>query len=217
MSVNYQKILEKKIKEICKESKCRPRLLLHTCCAPCSSYCLEYLSDFFDITVYYYNPNITEKNEYDMRVSEQKRLIEQLNAKIDESHKIHFIQGDYNPNVFFEKVKGYENCPEGGERCELCFRLRLEKSLEIAIEREIEYYTTSLTISPLKNAQLINQIGMELADGKTTCFLNSDFKKNNGYKRSIELSKEYDLYRQDYCGCIYSKIEMEKRRNEKNN
>ena len=185
-------------------------LVLHSCCAPCSSYCLEYLSQYFRITVFYYNPNITLEPEYLHRVEEQKRLIAAYNAKGDK-YPIEIVEGDYEPALFLELSKGLEDCPEGGERCFKCYRMRLEKTAELAKKLEADYFATTLTISPLKNAQKLNEIGEELGLSFGVAWLPSDFKKKNGYKRSVELSAEYDLYRQDYCGCGFSKAESLKR------
>ena len=207
--VNYQKELEKVISKI-QESQI-PGLLLHSCCAPCSSYCLEYLCQYFAITVFYYNPNISASEEYRKRVEEQKRLIAAYNQE-QKGYPISIIEGDYEPTLFFEMAKGYENCPEGGERCFKCFDLRLRKTAELAKAKAFDYFATTLTISPLKNAEKINEIGQQLAQEYNIPWLPSDFKKKNGYKRSIELSAEYDLYRQDYCGCAYSKAERERMR-----
>lgn len=207
--VNYQKELEKVISKI-QESQI-PGLLLHSCCAPCSSYCLEYLCQYFSITVFYYNPNISASEEYRKRVEEQKRLIAAYNQG-QKGYPISIIEGDYEPTLFFEMAKGYENCPEGGERCFKCFDLRLRKTAELAKAKAFDYFATTLTISPLKNAEKINEIGQQLAQEYNILWLPSDFKKKNGYKRSIELSAEYDLYRQDYCGCAYSKAERERMR-----
>ena len=197
---NYQKKLEKIIETISKEEKPK-RLLLHSCCAPCSSYVLEYLSQNFEITVFYYNPNISPETEYRMRVEEQQRLIQQMPLK----HPVSFLEGTYCPDYFYNMVKGLEDVPEGGERCFLCYRMRLEESAKIARENGFDYFTTTLTISPLKNAQKLIEIGQELAEKYEVPFLPSDFKKKNGYKRSTELSREYGLYRQNYCGCVFSK------------
>ncbi len=201
---NYQKELEGILADLSKEGK-KKTLLIHSCCAPCSSYCLEYLEKFFDITVYYYNPNITEKEEYEKRVAEQERLIVQMNEK--NGGELKFARGMYEPLVYLERIRGLEECKEGGSRCEKCFRLRLEKTAQYAVEHGFEYYTTTLTISPLKNADLLNRLGTEIGAQNGIVFLPSDFKKKNGYQRSIELSKEYNLYRQDYCGCEFSKKE----------
>ncbi len=196
---NYQLILDKKLKEI-KDSNITPRLLLHSCCAPCSSYCLEYLSEFFDITVLYFNPNI-EDEEYNRRLEEQKRLIGELKTK----NRVEVIAGRHNTEEFYTAIKGFENEKEGGRRCEICFRLRLYEAAKFAKENNFDYFTTTLSISPLKNAQLLNQIGGEAAAQYNIQYLYSDFKKKGGYLRSIELSKKYSLYRQDYCGCVFSR------------
>ena len=197
---NYQKKLEKIINEISETDK-PMRLLLHSCCAPCSSYVLEYLSQYFDITVFYYNPNISPEKEYRMRVEEQMRLVNHMELP----HPVAFLEGEYQPETFYNTVRGLEDLPEGKERCFRCYRLRLEASARVAKEQGFDYFTTTLTISPLKNAEKLNEIGQELAQKYHIPFLPSDFKKKNGYKRSIELSREYGLYRQNYCGCVFSK------------
>ena len=203
---NYQHELEAVIKE--NESKSRvPRLLLHSCCAPCSSYVLEYLSDYFEITVFYYNPNISPAEEYEKRAAEQQHLIRELPAK----HPIHLVVGAYEPERFYAVSRGLEMVPEGGERCFQCFRLRLEEAAKMAAEGGFDYFATTLTISPLKNAQKLNEIGEELSEIYKVEHLPSDFKKKNGYKRSVELSAQYGLYRQNYCGCVFSKREAEER------
>lgn len=196
---NFQKELENKLEQIQTAGEV-PQILLHSCCAPCSSYCIEYLSQYFEITVFYFNPNISMEEEYYKRVKEQQRFISEFPAK----HKVNFIEGDYEPKRFFDAVKGYEKCPEGGERCFICYRLRLEETAKLAKSLEYDYFTTTLTISPLKNSAKLNEIGWELGEKYGIPYLLSDFKKREGYKRSIELSKEYELYRQDYCGCVYS-------------
>ena len=196
---NYQRELELTIENI--KEKNTPRLLLHACCAPCSSYCLEYLSDFFDITVFYYNPNIAPESEYTYRTEELKRLVSEMPFK----NKVSVIVGDYEPELFYETVKGLEKVPEGGSRCEKCFELRLRKSAELAKRENFDYFTTTLSISPLKSAEKLNNIGEKLAKEYGVKYLNSDFKKKDGYKRSLELSDKYGLYRQNYCGCIYSR------------
>lgn len=198
--INYQKELDKIIDSL---NGRVPTLLLHSCCAPCSSYTLEYLSNYFDITVYYYNPNISTKTEFDKRFGEQKRLIASLPVK----HEIKLVEGDYNYSDFSEIAKGFENVKEGGERCFRCYKLRLEKSAHLAKEQGFDYFCTTLSISPLKNSQKINEIGLEVAEKYGVKWLPSDFKKKEGYKRSIELSKEYNLYRQNFCGCVFSKKE----------
>ncbi|MFA9465199.1 MAG: epoxyqueuosine reductase QueH [Velocimicrobium sp.] len=202
IKINYQKELEQIIEANQKDNKI-PTLFLHSCCAPCSSYCLEYLAEYFDITLFYYNPNISPKIEYEKRVNEQKRLIEALNKKVKIPIKI--VIGNYDPERFYDTVKGMENLPEGGKRCYRCYELRLMEAGVYAKAGNFDFFTTTLSISPLKNAQKLNEIGSEIASKLEISYLPSDFKKKNGYKRSIELSKEYDLYRQNYCGCIYSK------------
>lgn len=185
-----------------------PTLFLHSCCAPCSSYVLEYLSEYFQITVFYYNPNIFPEEEFEKRIAEQKRLIEQIPAR----HSIHFLAGNYDKEKFYEMAKGLEEVPEGKERCFKCYELRLRKTAEEAFRGGFDYFTTTLSISPLKNADKLNEIGHRLAEQFGVYYLPSDFKKKNGYKRSTELSREYGLYRQDYCGCIYSKLERERQK-----
>ncbi|WP_308619997.1 epoxyqueuosine reductase QueH [uncultured Eubacterium sp.] len=196
--INYQKELDKIIDNLNGEV---PKLFLHSCCAPCSSYTLEYLSNYFDITVYYFNPNISPKAEFDKRYAEQKRLIEALPSK----HPIKLVCGEYDYNDFLKIAKGYEDVPEGGERCFRCYRMRLESTAKLAKEQGFDYFCTTLSISPLKNSQKINEIGYEVAEKYGIKWLPSDFKKKEGYKRSIELSREYQLYRQNFCGCIFSK------------
>lgn len=277
---NYQKELDKILDEMTKKGSAveadagAPTLFLHSCCAPCSSYVLEYLRRYFRITVFYFNPNITEDAEYRKRVAEQKRLIAVYNTKLtkqvnqggsgnkltDEEtaqdstntdcdgnrwtgaeeaqasvtlasggqeltdadktrdmdggacgYEIQIVEGDYEPQRFFEMAKGLESCPEGGERCFACYALRLEETVKRAKAGQYDYFTTTLSISPLKNAAKLNEIGEKLAEKYGVAWLPSDFKKRDGYKRSIELSKEYDLYRQDYCGCVYSQAERQKR------
>lgn len=197
---NYQKELERRIAEIEKEGQV-PSLLLHSCCAPCSSYCIEYLSKFFKITVFYYNPNITEVGEYQKRVEEQKRFLKEFPAK----YPLDFIEGNYEPERFFQMAEGLEKVPEGGERCHKCYELRLRETGKLAKNMGFDYFTTTLSISPLKNAKKLNEIGERISKEYEVSYLYSDFKKKDGYKRSIALSAEYDLYRQNYCGCIFSK------------
>ncbi|MBR1718255.1 MAG: epoxyqueuosine reductase QueH [Bacilli bacterium] len=203
MNINYQKKLE----ELVEKLDYTPRLLLHSCCAPCSSRCIEYLSNYFDITVIYYNPNISPIEEYEKRKAEQIKFISEFNS----INKLDFIDVGYDYNDFLSIAKGLEHVPEGGERCFKCYRMRLEKTAQVARDNNYDFFGTTLTVSPYKNSQVLNKIGEELSHQYGVKYLYSDFKKNNGYKRSIELSREYNLYRQDYCGCIYSKIE----RNEK--
>lgn len=199
--INYQKKLDELINGISEGAV--PRLLLHSCCAPCSSYTLEYLSRYFDITVLYYNPNISPRSEFDKRAAEQARLIAELPAQ----HKIKLVVSDYDYTEFLDIARGYEDCREGGERCFRCYRMRLEKTAEKAKAEGFDYFCTTLSISPLKDSQMINKIGYETAEKYGVKWLPSDFKKKEGYKRSIELSREYNLYRQNFCGCAYSKKE----------
>ena len=196
--INYQKELDKITDSLNGDV---PKLFLHSCCAPCSSYTLEYLNNYFDITVYYFNPNISPKAEFDKRYAEQKRLIEALPSK----HTIKLVCGEYDHNDFLKIAKGYEDVPEGGERCFRCYRMRLESTAKLAKEQGFDYFCTTLSISPLKNSQKINEIGYEVAEKYGIKWLPSDFKKKEGYKRSIELSREYQLYRQNFCGCVFSK------------
>ena len=216
MPQNYSKELDELLEKPETRGK---KLFLHSCCAPCSSYVLEYLRPFFRITVFYFNPNITEDEEYRKRVEEQKRLITELNrlssSAVGQAYPIEVIEGDYRKEDFLQAVKGLEQCKEGGVRCFACFKLRLLETAVKAKEHQSDYFTTTLTISPLKNAEKINEIGKRLSEEYGVAFLPSDFKKKGGYQRSVELSKEYYLYRQDYCGCIFSKREMEERRMEK--
>ena len=199
---NYQKELERLLEQL----QGAPRLFLHSCCAPCSSYVLEYLQQYFQITVFYYNPNISEQQEYRKRVEEQKRLIAAFNA-LGRGYPIRILEGDYEPERFFEIARGYEDCREGGERCFRCFELRLRETARQAAAGDYDYFCTTLTISPLKNAVKLNEIGEALAGEYQIPWLPSDFKKKNGYKRSVELSAEYELYRQNFCGCGFSKAE----------
>ena len=204
-SINYQKQLEGLIARHERAGEV-PTLLLHSCCAPCSSYCLEFLSNYFRITVFYYNPNIYPEEEYGKRVEEQQRFIAQLPAK----YPISFVEGAFEKERFYEVVKGYEDCPEGGERCFRCYELRLEETAKLAQEMGMDYFTTTLSISPLKNSAKLNEIGEKLGAIYEVAHLSSDFKKKNGYKRSVELSNEYGMYRQYYCGCVYSKVQRDK-------
>ncbi len=210
MRENYSQQLSKLIEKLQKEGKV-PHLLLHACCAPCSSHCLEYLSRYFRITVFYYNPNISPKEEYALRIEEIKRFVKEFKAE----NEITLIEGKYEPERYFQTIKGFEQEPEGGKRCELCFKLRLSESAKLAKELNADYYTTTLSISPLKNAELLNQIGKEEGDAVGITHLPSDFKKKGGYARSIELSKEYNLYRQNFCGCVYSMQEAKERETKK--
>lgn len=198
--MNYQKELEKIINKIDTLEEV-PTLLLHSCCAPCSSYVLEYLANHFKITIFYYNPNISPKEEFDKRIDEQKRLINELPVK----NKVEFMEGIYDNQKYEKAIQGLEHEKEGGARCHICYRLRLEETAKLAKEKGFDYFTTTLSISPYKNAKVLNEIGEELAKNYNVNYLYADFKKKNGYKRSIELSRIYNLYRQDYCGCEYSK------------
>ena len=248
---NYQKELDKIIESIGADGRSAPTLFLHSCCAPCSSYVLEYLRKYFRITVFYYNPNISMEDEYRKRVAEQKRLIAAYNAEVfgedalntsqgdvqiqdgefqdvlvqskdsqgiltqnekKQGYHIEVIEGDYEPQSFYEIARGLEQCPEGGERCFACYELRLRETAKRAQAGNYNYFATTLSISPLKNAVKLNEIGERLSEEYGVSWLPSDFKKKGGYQRSIELSKEYDLYRQDYCGCVYSKEERERQR-----
>ena len=205
---NYDNLMRKVAEQ---EKDKKPKLLLHACCAPCSSASLERVASDFEVTVFFYNPNITDEEEYRRRSAEEKRLIQQMPC----TGSVSFLEGEYNPGRFFEVSKGLEKEPEGGARCKECFRLRIAETVKKAEELGFAYVTTTLTISPLKNAALLNGIGEEETIGKTVKWLPSDFKKRNGYKRSIELSKEYNLYRQNYCGCVFSRREASQRNGEK--
>jgi len=210
---NYQKELEKKLEEL-QSGGGVPTLFLHSCCAPCSSYVLEYLSRYFEITVFYYNPNIYPPSEYEERTSEQERLIREFNGEWEneaDRHPIHFVAGTYVPDDFYAAAKGLEQEPEGGARCTECFKLRLSEAAREAKAGGFDFFTTTLTISPLKDAERLNRIGEEMGKEYGIEFLPSDFKKKNGYKRSTELSREHALYRQNYCGCVFSKREAEER------
>lgn len=200
MKKNYHKIMLAEIDEIVKESK-RPRLLLHSCCAPCSSYVIQVLSEYFEIEIFFFNPNIYPEEEYIKRLEEQIRLVKEMGLNYN------VVGTRHNSHLFYDAVKGYEKMGEGSERCYRCFRLRLDKTAEYAKSNGFDYFTTTLTISPLKNASKINEIGMDLEKKYKVKFLNSDFKKNDGFKHSVDLSKKYNLYRQNYCGCVFSQQE----------
>ena len=197
--MNYDKICDQIIEQIKKEEK--PKLLLHACCAPCSSAVLERLSSFFDITILFYNPNITDSKEYQKRKQELERFLKEVN------YNIKLFPCSYEKEEFLKSTKGFEKEKEGGKRCYLCYQLRLNKTAEIAKKHHFDYFTTTLSISPHKNAKWLNEIGKTLEDEYKVSYLYSDFKKKEGYKRSIILARKYNLYRQNYCGCIYSKIE----------
>lgn len=200
--INYQLRMEEILEDLRSRKKV-PRLLLHSCCAPCSSYVLEYLSEYFQITVFYYNPNISPAKEYAQRVREQKGLI----ARMSFRYPVSFQEGAYEPERFYETVRGMEHLPEGQERCFACYRLRLGETAAVGAAGNYDYFTTTLSISPLKNAQKLNEIGVQLGTEQGISYLPSDFKKKNGYGRSLELSAQYGLYRQNYCGCVFSKRE----------
>jgi predicted adenine nucleotide alpha hydrolase (AANH) superfamily ATPase len=185
----------------------RPKLVLHSCCAPCSTHVLEVLNETFNLEILFFNPNIYPKEEYHKRLQEQIHLIPKMELDIK------VAKTDYESHLFYEKVKGLENLGEGSERCKQCISLRLEKTAMYAAENKFDYFTSTLSISPLKNADIINEIGQSLQDKYSVKFLIADFKKNNGFKNSIDLSKKYNLYRQDYCGCIFSKKERESKNN----
>lgn len=210
MKENYQKILDETIAGLEERGEV-PKLLLHSCCAPCSSYVLEYLSNYFYITVLYYNPNIYPEDEYYHRAVEQKRFIKEFPT----IYPVTFVEGNFEPERFYETVKGYENIREGGERCFRCYELRLREAAEYAKKLNCDYFTTTLSISPMKNAAKLNEIGGMLAEEYGIPYLYSDFKKRDGYKRSTIISAEYGMYRQDYCGCVFSKREREEQKRER--
>lgn len=206
---NYDLLMWEQIEKI-KNLENKPKLLLHTCCAPCSSMVINTLKDFFNITIFFYNPNITESDEYYLRLNEMKKYIEDIGLDID------IVEGRYNPREdFFEKVRGLEKCLEGGERCKKCYSLRMDETSKFAKENGYDFFTTALSISPLKNSTWINEIGIDLSQIYSVNYLYGDFKKKGRYQESIKISREYDLYRQDYCGCIFSKIESENYRKAK--
>ena len=199
---NFQRELDEIIKDMTDKGE-RPTILLHSCCGPCSSYVLEYLNRYFKIKLFFYNPNIHPEEEYQRRLQAQKKVLESLPLK-----DVELIEGEYEPSVYFEAVKGLENEPEGGKRCEVCIRLRMERAAEEAVKLKADYFATTLTVSPHKNAPYINSAGEDIEKTVTVPYLVSDFKKKNGYKRSVELCRIYDIYRQNYCGCTYSIWEM---------
>ena len=209
-SRNYAKELERLIQKLQQEGKV-PRLLLHACCAPCSSAVLEYLSQYFTITLLYYNPNIAPLEEYQKREAELRRLVSQMKF----THPVALLPCQYDGQAFVQAARGLEGEPEGGKRCEACFRLRLRYAAQEAARLRFDYYTTTLSISPMKNAPLLNQLGEEIGREFGVAHLPSDFKKKDGYKRSVQLSKEYDLYRQDYCGCAFSKAQRQREKEER--
>lgn len=209
-SRNYAKELERLIQKLQQEGRV-PRLLLHACCAPCSSAVLEYLSQYFAITLLYYNPNIAPLEEYQKREAELRRLVSQMKF----IHPVELLPCQYDGQAFVQAARGLEGEPEGGKRCEACFRLRLRYAAQEAARMRFDYYTTTLSISPMKNAPLLNQLGEEIGREFGVAHLPSDFKKKDGYKRSVQLSKEYDLYRQDYCGCAFSKAQRQREKEER--
>ncbi|MDD6212026.1 MAG: epoxyqueuosine reductase QueH [Clostridiales bacterium] len=196
---NYQREMEQIINQYCRTEKA-PSLLLHSCCGPCSSAVMERLTPFFEVTIFYYNPNIYPDEEYHLRAREQEELIRRFPAV----NPIHFLEGEYHPEEFYHLVRGYEKEPEGGERCFLCYEQRLRAAATAAKNGDFDFFTTTLSISPLKNADKLNEIGQKVAEEYGQKYLLSDFKKKNGYVRSVELSEKYGMYRQDYCGCVYS-------------
>ena len=197
--INYQKELERVLAE--QKNMGRKQLLLHSCCGPCSSAVLKYITQFFDVTLFYYNPNIFPKEEYEKRLETQKNVIERISF----SSPVSLLEGKYDPGRFSERISGLENEPEGGARCAVCFELRLEETAKQAELLGVHYFSTTLTVSPHKNAQVINEIGMQAAKNQGSRWLPGDFKKRGGYAESIALSKQAGLYRQNYCGCPFSK------------
>lgn len=210
MKINYQRKMEEELQKI-KASDTKPKLLLHSCCAPCSTYVIEYLAAHFELSVFFFNPNIFPDTEYAKRLEEQIRLVQEMKLP----YVVDVIGTEHEPDCFYEAVKGFETVREGGERCWKCYTLRLDRAAAYAAEHGFEYMTTTLSISPLKNAQKLNEIGMALGEQYGIKYLLSDFKKKEGFKKSIVLSEAHGLYRQDYCGCVYSKKEAEVRNHEK--
>ena len=209
MNTNYHKLCLEELSKLNTPKK----ILLHSCCAPCSSYVISFLSNYFDITILYYNPNISPIEEYEKRKKEQIRLIKTLHTK----NKLDYLDCDYDNDLYNEAIKGYEQYPEGSNRCQICFNLRLEKTAKLAKEHNYDYFCSTLTVSPHKNSKIINEIGINISNKYNIKWLYSDFKKNEGFKQSIELSKKYELYRQDYCGCIFSKQAREQQKQLINN
>ena len=204
-AINYQKVMEELIRENCGEGRV-PKLLLHSCCAPCSSYCISCLAEHFDVTVFYYNPNIYPPEEYRMRAQEQRRFIEQYPTR----YPVCYVEAPYETELFYKMAEGMEELPEGGARCFACYEMRLRKSAEYAADHGFDFFTATLSISPLKKAQKLNEIGAKLAEEYQVNYLFSDFKKKEGYKKSTEISKEYEMYRQYYCGCVFSKRDRDR-------
>lgn len=209
--MNYNKVMEEEISKIVAEGK-KPSVLLHSCCAPCSSHVIATLTPYFDITILYYNPNIEPYEEYEKRKQEEIRFINEY----PNQNKLTIMDCDHDNKLYHETIKGLEQEKEGGARCIKCYYLRLDKTAQIAKDKKYDYFATTLTVSPLKNSNKLNEIGEYLSKKYNIKYLFSDFKKKNGYKHSIELSKEYNLYRQDYCGCIYSKEQREQQKANKN-
>ena len=202
---NFQRELDLILKDISSRDT-KPVLLLHSCCGPCSSYVLEYLTQFFYIKLYFYNPNIHPEEEYKKRLEAQYKVIKSMQLE----NSVEIIEGEYDPNIFFSKVQGFESEPEGGERCHICIKMRMEAAALAAKKQNADYFATTLSVSPHKNALYINQTGKDLENIHQVTYLLSDFKKKNGYKRSIELCRMFDIYRQDYCGCVFSFRDTEK-------
>lgn len=198
--VDYQKIMDMELEKITASGKV-PKLFLHACCAPCSSYCLEYLTEYFEVTLFYYNPNISPSSEYEYRLNELKRLMQEQPHK----HSVSICDAPYDPQIFFQMAKGHEKDPERGERCQMCISQRLELTAKMAAEGGYDYFTTTLSLSPYKDEQFINELGRELAEKYGIAYLFSDFRQRNGFERSIELSNQYNLYQQNFCGCAFSK------------
>lgn len=198
--INYQRRMEEIIRGCCGEGRV-PTLLLHSCCGPCSTHCIHCLSEYFRVTVYYYNPNIYPPKEYRMRADEQARFVREFTAR----YPLEFVEGEYDSERFYRMARGMEELPEGGGRCFACYELRMRSAAEYAAEHGFDFFTTTLSVSPLKNAEKLNEIGARLErEYSPLRYLYSDFKKKDGYKRSCELSREYGMYRQDYCGCVFS-------------
>lgn len=207
---NVQKKMDRFLLDLEKQEEV-PTLLLHSCCGPCSSYVISYLSDYFKITVFFYNPNIAPKDEYEKRKAEQKRLIRELPTK----YEVSFEEGDYAPERFDHLSRGVEEEPEGGHRCQRCYAMRMAKTARKAKSENFDFFTTTLSVSPYKNAQKLNDIGEKLGKQLEISYLPSDFKKKEGYKKSVALSRKYNLYRQGYCGCAFSLADYENREKEK--
>lgn len=199
--------IERESFDLEEEGVAKRRVLLHSCCGPCSTACIERLLPDYKVTVFYYNPNITDPEEYEKRKANQIKFIEAFNEEVPEEDRVVFIEGEYLPEDFFDVAKGLEDCPEGGDRCTECFKLRLDRTARAALAMGYPIFGTTLTVSPHKNYQLISAIGTELGEVFGLEFLDMDFKKKAGFQRSIELSKKYELYRQNYCGCEFSKWE----------